>query len=116
MDWSFEQALEQLRSWEAVKPKQRLYVVFTWGTIRLSSACNVAELNDAVVVLEFPGGGGIRVPLTGGVEFKYEKSSEASFDVRAMSEQLFPSALFLSFPFSDAMVAIAEVLDNVAMI
>jgi hypothetical protein len=116
MNWSFEQALEQLKSWEAVKPKQRLYVVFTWGVIRLSSACDVAEVSDAFVVLEFPGGGGIRLPLIGGVEFEYSEVSEASFDVRAISAELFSSALFFSFPFSDARVAIAEVVDNVAMI
>lgn len=53
MNWSLEQTVAQLRNWKA-GPKQRLYVVFTWDDVRVSSVCSVSELNedDAVVVLE----------------------------------------------------------------
>jgi hypothetical protein len=118
MNWSLEQTLEQLRTWKA-SPKQRLYVVFTWGDVRVSSVCSVAELNEegAVVVLGFGGGGGgIRLPLRDVKDFKFSSASEAMFDIRAITEERFPRALFLSFAFSSAKCAIAEVADNVAML
>ena len=117
MNWSLEQAVEQLRTWKA-SPKQRLYVVFGWGGIRLSSECSVAELNEdeAIVVLEFRGGGGLRLLLRDVEESQFSSASDAPFDIRAITEQRFARALFLSFAFSSAKCAIAEVFDNVAMI
>jgi hypothetical protein len=49
-------------------------------------------------------------------EFKFSSASDAPFDIRAITEERFARALFLSLAFSSAKCAIAEVFDSVAMI